>query len=338
MKLNYKENIDLTIGAGGRASQNLIKELMFKEFANPFLLQESDQAILPATNKRLAFSTDSYVVSPIFFNGGDIGSLSINGTINDLSVGFAKPLYISTGFIIEEGFPLESLARIVKSMASAAQKAGVIVVTGDTKVVEKGKGDGIYINTSGIGIIESETWQPLKPNIGDKVIISGSIADHGMAILAKRNGLNFATDIESDCAPMNKLVENLLPYAKYIKLMRDPTRGGVSAVLNEWADFYKLGININEESILVRENVKSLCELLGLDPLHVANEGKLMLVCDADVSEDIVAALNDNEYGKDARVIGEIVEVTKPIVSMTTAFGGQRRVDWLNGEQLPRIC
>lgn len=338
MKINFKENIDLSIGAGGKATQQLIEQLMLKEFANQYLLQQSDQAILPPINKRLAFSTDSYVVSPLFFNGGDIGSLAINGTVNDLAVGGAKPLYISVGFIIEEGFPLTKLRQIVQSMAQSVKLAEVLIVAGDTKVVEKNKGDGIYINTSGIGILESDIYQPQKPQIGDKIIISGSIAEHGMAILAKRNGINFASNIRSDCGPLNHLLNLLVPFHAQIRLMRDPTRGGVSAVLNEWANFYNLAINISEKELLIKEDVRGLCELLGLDPLHIANEGKVILVCDPTCAEQILATLKQHELGQEARIIGEVTATDKIMVSLTTTFGGIRRIDWLNGEQLPRIC
>lgn len=338
MKVNFKENVDLTIGAGGRAMYQLLNQLILKEFDNEFLAQQSDQAILPALNGKLAFSTDSYVVSPLFFNGGDIGSMAINGTVNDLAVSGAKPLYISVGFIIEEGFPLQDLRTIVKSMAKAAKLANVMIVTGDTKVVEKGKGDGIFINTSGIGVIEDEV--NLKPEfqLGDKIIISGSIADHGMAIMSQRQGLNFTTDIISDCAPLNHLIHEVLSISSAVRCMRDPTRGGISATLNEWASFFQLGINLQEEHILVNENVRGLCEILGLDPLHVANEGKVLITCAGSDADTIIAKLRQNPLGKNAAVIGEVVSIDEGFVTMTTNFGGIRRVDWLSGEQLPRIC
>lgn len=338
MKLNFKENVDLTVGAGGRAMYQLLNQLILKEFDNEYLAQQSDQAILPAITGKLAFSTDSYVVSPLFFNGGDIGSIAVNGTVNDLAVSGAKPLYLSVGLIIEEGFPLADLRTIIQSMAKAARDAGVMIVTGDTKVVEKGKGDGLFINTSGVGVIEDSTRVVANFKVGDKIIINGSIADHGMAIMSKRQGLDFATDIMSDCAALNGLISEVMEINPAIRCMRDPTRGGLSATINEWANFFKLGINLNEKNILVRDNVKGICELLGLDPLHVANEGKVLIACAAEDAEEIVAQMRKHPLGKDAAVIGEIQSLEESYVTMTTVFGGVRRVDWLSGEQLPRIC
>ena len=338
MKLNFKENVDLTVGAGGRAMYQLLNQLILKEFDNEYLAQQSDQAILPQINGKLAFSTDSYVVSPLFFNGGDIGSIAINGTVNDLAVSGAKPLYISVGFIIEEGFPLADLRTIVQSMAKAARDAGVLIVTGDTKVVERGKGDGIFINTSGIGVIDATVKVEAKIKVGDKIIINGSIADHGMAIMSKRQGLDFATDIASDCAALNGLIDNVLALNPAIRCMRDPTRGGLSATINEWANFYKLGINLDEENILIHDNVKGICELLGLDPLHVANEGKVLIMCAAEDAERIVAEMRKHPLGKDSSIIAEVQSLDESYVTMKTVFGGVRRVDWLSGEQLPRIC
>ncbi len=338
MKLNFKENVDLTIGAGGRAMYQLLNQLILKEFDNEFLAQQSDQAILPEIKGRLAFSTDSYVVSPLFFNGGDIGSIAINGTVNDLAVSGAKPLYISVGFIIEEGFPLSDLRTIVQSMAKAAREANVLIVTGDTKVVEKGKGDGLFINTSGVGVIDDKVKIAAEFKIGDKIIINGSIADHGMAIMSRRQGLDFATDIASDCAALNGLLADVLAINPAIRCMRDPTRGGLSATINEWANFYKLGIDLKEDQILVHDNVKGICELLGLDPLHVANEGKVLIMCAAEDAERIVAKMREHPLGKDAAIIAEVQSLDESYVTMTTAFGGVRRVDWLSGEQLPRIC
>lgn len=337
MKINYKGNIDLTIGAGGRAMNQLIHDLMLAEFDNEFLAQQGDQAILPPANGKLAFSTDSYVVSPLFFNGGDIGSLAINGTVNDLAVGGAIPLYIAAGFIIEEGFPLAQLREIVKSMANAAKTANVKIVTGDTKVVEKGKGDGIFINTSGIGVVEND-WVATSPQDDDLVIINGAIGDHGMAIMSKRQGLNFASDISSDCAALNSLITSLAPYQKHIKVMRDPTRGGVSAVLNEWATFYNCSFEIDEEKLLINESVRGLSEILGLDPLHIANEGKVMLVVAKDYAEEICTLMKNHPLGQESRIIAKVNPANQVKVSMKTLFGGLRRVDWLNGEQLPRIC
>lgn len=338
IKLNFKQNIDLNIGAGGRAMHRLLEQLILKEFDNPYLRQQSDQAVLPMPAGQLAFTTDSYVVSPYFFSGGDIGTLAINGTINDLAVGGAKPLYISVSFILEEGFPLADLRQIVKSMAKAANDAGVLIVTGDTKVVERGKGDGIFINTSAIGVIEFP--DAIKPEFtcGDKIIINGFIADHGMAIMSKRQGLDFTTDIQSDCAALNGLIHEVMLVNPAIRCMRDPTRGGVSATLNEWSVFYNLGINLDESKLLVHENVRGLCELLGLDPLHVANEGKVLVVCSSADAPRIVQVMHSHPLGRDAQIIGEIKSITEKYVTMTTTFGGVRRIEWLSGEQLPRIC
>lgn len=338
LKLNFKEPVNLSIGAGGRAMYQLLNQLILKEFANPYLNQQSDQAILPPINGRLAFSTDSYVVSPYFFNGGDIGSLAINGSINDLAVGGAKPLYISVSFILEEGLPLTDLRQIVQSMAKAARDANVLIVTGDTKVVEKGKGDGIFINTSSIGVIEPHIVIKPEFKIGDKIIINGSIADHGMAVMAKRQGLDFTTDIKSDCAALHGLIEIIMAINPTIRCMRDPTRGGVSATLNEWANFYNLGINVNESKLLVHENVKGLCELLGLDPLHVANEGKVLVITSSNDAERVLRTMHNHPLGLDAQIIGEIQSITDKFVTLTTTFGGVRKIEWLSGEQLPRIC
>lgn len=338
LKLNFKENVDLTVGAGGRAMYQLLNQLILKEFDNPILAQQSDQAVLPKLNGRLAFSTDSYVVSPLFFNGGNIGSLAINGTVNDLAMSGAKPLYISVGFIIEEGFPLADLKIIVETMAEEARKAGVQIVTGDTKVVEKGKGDGIFINTSGVGVIEDEVELKAEFKVGDKIIINGSIADHGMAIMSKRQGLDFATDIATDCAALNGLIQDVLAINPAVRCMRDPTRGGISATINEWAHFYNLGINLFEDNIKVHDNVRGICELLGLDPLHVANEGKVLILVAAEDAERVLAVMKQHPFGKDSAIIAEVEKVEDYYVTMTTAFGGKRRVDWLSGEQLPRIC
>lgn len=338
IKLNYKENIDLSIGAGGRAMYHLLEQLIFKEFDNQYLREKSDQAIMPPINGKLAFTTDSYVVSPYFFNGGDIGSLAINGTINDLAVGGAKPLYIAVSFILEEGLPLDDLRKIVQSMAKSAKEAGVLIVTGDTKVVERGKGDAIFINTSAIGVIESHVVIKPEFEIGDIIIINGSIADHGMAVMAKRQGLDFTTDIKSDCASLNSLLQSVLSCDPVIRCMRDPTRGGISATLNEWAHSYQIGIHLDEAKLQINENVKGLCELLGIDPLNVANEGKVLIICKNTDANKIIQLMQNHPLGKHAQIIGEIQSVTDKFVTLKTVFGGLRRVEWLSGEQLPRIC
>ena len=338
IKLDYKENIDLTIGAGGRAMHRLLDQLIFKEFDNVYLRKKSDQAIMPSINGDLAFTTDSYVVSPYFFNGGDIGTLAINGTINDLAVGGAKPLYIAVSFILEEGLPLNDLRTIVQSMAKAARDADVLIVTGDTKVVERGKGDAIFINTSAIGVVEHNVIIKPEFEIGDKLIINGSIADHGMAIMAKRQGLDFMTDIKSDCAALNSLIKSILVLKPSMRCMRDPTRGGVSATLNEWANSYHIGIEINETKLEINENVKGLCELLGVDPINVANEGKVLMICKNTDSDKVLQQMRKHYLGKRAEVIGEVKSITDEFVTLLTVFGGVRRVEWLNAEQLPRIC
>ena len=337
-KINYNDNVNLAIGAGGRAMHQFIEQLILKEFDNEWIKAGSDQAILPPINGKIAFSTDSYVVSPYFFNGGNIGSLAVNGTINDLSVGGATPLYISVGLILEEGLPLRELKQIIQTMATSAKDAGVSIVTGDTKVVERGKCDGIFINTSGVGVIPSHVNFTHKFKCGDKIIINGVIANHGMAIMAKRQGLDFHTNIKSDCVALNGLIKDILAINPSIRCMRDPTRGGVSATLNEWASFYNLGLIVDESKILVEDNVRGLCELLGLDPLHVANEGKVMIICDDASSLDILQVMKHHPLGQKAKIIGEVQSISDSYATLITTFGGLRRIDWLNSEQLPRIC
>jgi hydrogenase expression/formation protein HypE len=339
VKLNFKTGlVDMSMGSGGKATHNLIEQLMKKYFNNEFLSQSEDQAILPKIDGRIAMTTDSYVITPYIFPGGNIGDLAVNGTINDLSVGGAKPMYMSVGMILEEGLPLSDLKKIVISMAKAATDAGIYLVTGDTKVVEKGKGDGIFINTTGIGVIRDDfvTRESLKP--GDKIIINGTIGDHGVAVMSKRPGLSFDCSIESDSAALNSLVEHLYEQNCVIKTMRDPTRGGVGAILNEWANQYDVGINIQEQSLPIYEEVSSACELLGIDPLFIANEGKVLIVCVGDQAETILSCLRNHPLGEKAEIIATVEDVNTSNVSMTTVFGGKRRVDWLSGEQLPRIC
>ncbi len=335
---NY-DKILLGHGSGGKLTAELIKNIFLPAFENPYLSELSDQAIIDINGVKIAFTTDSYVVNPIFFPGGNIGELAINGTVNDLAVGGAKPLFISAGFIIEEGFPLNDLCTIVESMENACEKAGVILVTGDTKVVEKGKGDKIFINTSGIGIIEHDieiSSRKVKP--GDKILINGPIGLHGIAILSKREGIEFEIEIESDTAPLNLLVEDILSVSRKIHWMRDPTRGGISTVLNELAQSTKLGVEIWESEIPIPEPVKVACEMLGLDPLYIANEGKLIAVVDSEDAEKILEAMRNNPLGKEAKIIGEITDEHPGVVLMKTTIGGKRVVDMLAGEQLPRIC
>jgi hydrogenase expression/formation protein HypE len=335
---NY-DKILLGHGSGGKLTSELIKNIFLPAFENPYLAELGDQAVINLNGLKIAFTTDSYVVNPIFFPGGDIGELAVNGTVNDLAVGGARPLFISAGFILEEGFPISDLCKIVESMKKACACAGVILVTGDTKVVEKGKGDKIFINTSGIGIIEKEIEiSPRKVKPGDKILINGPIGLHGIAILSKREGIEFEVEIESDTAPLNSLVADILSVSGNIHWMRDPTRGGVSSALNELVQSAKLGIEIWESEIPIPEPVKAACEMLGLDPLYVANEGKLIAVVSNDDAEKVLEAMRDNPLGNEAKIIGEITEEHPGVVLMKTLVGGKRVVDMLAGEQLPRIC
>jgi hydrogenase expression/formation protein HypE len=334
-----RDRIVLGHGSGGRLSANLLRDVFLPLFSNPVLDRLDDQAVFEIGGSHLAFTTDSFVVKPLFFPGGDIGSLAVHGTVNDLAMGGAAPLYLSAAFIIEEGFPLEQLNRIAVSMSNAAAAAGVLIVTGDTKVVERGKGDGVFINTTGIGLVP--TGLRLSANQaqpGDVVILSGYIGDHGTAILSSREGLEFETRIESDSAPLHTLVADMLAASHNIRCLRDPTRGGLSATLNEIAAQSGVSIAVEEKQIPVRDEVRGACELSGLDPLYVTNEGKLVAIVAPEAANDVLAAMKRNPYGEDAVLIG-IVGQTKPgLVTMRTAFGSSRIVDLLPGDQLPRIC
>jgi len=335
------KNILLGHGSGGKLSHDLIGSLFVKYFDNPVLKAQTDSALLELESSSVAFTTDSYVVDPIFFPGGNIGKLAICGTVNDLAVSGAKPLYISSAFIIEEGFPLEDLERIVAAMADEAKKAGVLIVTGDTKVVNKGQCDKIFINSSGIGVLETKfkhisTGEKIVA--GDRIIINGTIADHGMAIMASRNFVNFRTEINSDCAPLNHMIRQILDAGCEIKFMRDATRGGIATVLCELAENKNLGISINELSVKVNEPVRGMCELLGFDPFYVANEGKVIMVVAEKDAAKAVEILKKNEYGKDASIIGEITGSHPGKTVLVTEIGGKRIIDMLAGEQLPRIC
>jgi len=334
----YK-NVLLAHGGGGKLSHQLIKTMFASQFKNALLEPLHDGAVFSMGGTRFAFSTDSYVIHPIFFPGGDIGTLAVNGTVNDLSMCGARPLYLSSAFIIEEGLPMDELWRIVLSMEAAAKAAGVLLVTGDTKVVDRGKGDKIFINTSGIGIIpEGVEINPRCAKAGDKIIVSGTIADHGIAIMSVREGLEFETQIESDCAPLNGLVETMIAASQEIHVLRDPTRGGVASVLNEIAEQASIGMTIVEDLIPVSEEVKSACEILGFDPLYVANEGKLLAFVAPSAAESVLAAMRSHPLGKEAALIGEVVAGHPGTVIMKTRIGGSRVVDMLSGEQLPRIC
>ncbi len=335
-----KGTVELSHGAGGRASAQLIEEVFAKHFTNEWLDEGHDGALLPAIRRPVAVSCDAHVVSPLFFPGGDIGKLAVCGTVNDVAMCGAKPLYLTASFIIEEGFALADLERIVKSMAEAAKEAGVAIVTGDTKVVERGKADGVFICTSGIGeqFENTETVSGKRAKPGDVVLVSGAIGDHGTAILSRREGLTFLTDLESDCAPLNKMVETIMKASSHVHVLRDPTRGGLASTLNEIATQSHVGIELNESAIVVHEAVNAACEFLGLDPLYVANEGKLIAICAAEEAQAVLEAMKADPYGKEAAIVGRVTEDNAGYVEMVTTVGGRRAVDWLNAEQLPRIC
>jgi hydrogenase expression/formation protein HypE len=332
--------VDMSHGAGGRASAQLIQDIFIDAFDNPALRRADDQGAFDVPGGRMVMSTDGYVISPLFFPGGDIGALAVHGTVNDVAMAGARPLHIAAGFIIEEGFPMADLQRIAQSMARAARKADVTIITGDTKLVERGHGDGVFITTTGIGIV------PPGINIsagravpGDQLILSGSVGDHGVAVMSKRANLGFDTDILSDSAALHGLVAAMVAVAgTALHVMRDPTRGGLASALNEIAQTACVGFLIDEHAIPVRPEVAAACELLGLDPLYVANEGKLIAIVAPDSAGTLLDAMRGHVLGREAVIIGEVVEDDQYFVQMTTAFGGGRIVDWLSGEQLPRIC
>ncbi|MCF8035542.1 MAG: hydrogenase expression/formation protein HypE [Desulfobacteraceae bacterium] len=333
------QRILLDHGSGGRQSSNLIAEMMLPVFDNPILAGLEDGAVFEMGGSRFAFSTDTYVVDPIFFPGGSIGDLAINGTVNDIAMCGAVPQYISAGLIIEEGFAMGDLKAVLADMGQAAQNAGVQVVTGDTKVVSRGAADKIFINTSGIGLIGPGIHiSAANARPGDQILLSGSIADHGVTILSKRSGLSFDAPISSDSAPLNRMVKQMLHTCPDIHVLRDPTRGGVGTALNEIASGSGTGIRIYEDRIPVKQAVSGLCELLGLDPLYVANEGKLLAFVDSRHAEAVLWAMQADPYGTDAVIIGEVVADHPGRVVMETGIGGRRIVDMLSGEQLPRIC
>lgn len=326
-------------GSGGKLSADLITTRFLPAFSNEFLSPLNDQAVMNINGTRIAFTTDSYVVSPIFFPGGSIGDLAVHGTVNDLAVGGARPLYISAAMILEEGLSMEELDRVVSDMRRACEQAGVLLVTGDTKVVEKGKGDKIFINTSGIGVLDAGIeMNPKSVQPGDKILINGPIGEHGIAIMSIREGLEFETTIESDTAPLNHLVHAMLSVSRNIRWMRDPTRGGLSSSLNELAASSNKGVLLYESHIPISDSVKAACEILGLDPLYVANEGKLLAVVPPDEADAMLEAMRGNPYGRGACSIGEIVDDHHGYVLLRTAVGSKRVVDMLAGEQLPRIC
>jgi hydrogenase expression/formation protein HypE len=337
--LPAQEKVLLGHGSGGRLSAELLRRVFLPAFQNPALNSLNDQALVSVDGVRLAFTTDSFVVKPLFFPGGDIGSLAVHGTINDLAMGGAEPLFLSAAFILEEGLPLDTLHQVVASFSRAAQEAGVEVVTGDTKVVEKGKGDGLFINTSGVGRVPpgiNLSADQARP--GDRIILSGSVGEHGMAILSQREGLEFESPITSDCAPLHTLVAAMLEASPAIRCMRDPTRGGLSSALNEIATQSRVGIVLHESAIPIQEAVRGACELLGLDPLYVANEGKLLAIVDPGHVERILAAMRAHPLGRQAQMIGRVSEANPCLVTMRTSLGTTRIVDMLSGDQLPRIC
>jgi hydrogenase expression/formation protein HypE len=337
------KRIVLGHGSGGKLTADLIDKIFLPAFRNPTLDKLDDQAVVTIGGARLAFTTDSFVVTPIFFPGGDIGRLAIHGTVNDLAMSGARPLYLSVAFILEEGLAVDDLRRVVDSMRAAAAEAGVQRVTGDTKVVNRGKGDQIFITTTGIGVIEHEfSISADRASPGDKIILSGTIGDHGMTIMSQREGLEFESSIESDCASLSGLVAAMLatpsPVKDFIHTLRDPTRGGVATTLNEIAKRANVGMVLDERTIPVRESVKGACEVLGLDPLYVANEGKLLAVVVPEMADAVLQQMQQHHLGHDAVIIGEVVETHPGMVLMKTEIGGTRVLDVMFGEQLPRIC
>ena len=339
--MNQKEDkILLGHGSGGKLMHRLIEDLFLHHFSNPILEEQTDAAMLSVGTSQIAFTTDSFVIDPLFFPGGNIGKLAVCGTVNDLAVSGAEPLYLSASFIIEEGFPMKELEIIVESMAAEAQKAGVLIVTGDTKVVNKGKCDKLFINTAGIGRMKTGNLsiskaQDIHP--GDVILINGTIGDHGMAVMNARESFNFKASLESDCACLNHLIGELLDHSE-VKFMRDPTRGGVATVLNELADKINFGIEIDELSLPINKSVNALCELLGFDPLHVANEGKVMMVASEEEGMKILELLRKNVLGSQGAIIGRVVSDHPGKVVLKNETGGRRIIDSLSGDQLPRIC
>jgi hydrogenase expression/formation protein HypE len=331
--------VQLAHGAGGKLSSEMIEKIFLPRFSNTTLEKMEDQAILENPGGRIAFSTDTFVVDPIFFPGGDIGDLAINGTVNDVAMSGAQPKFLSVGFILEEGLPFETLHRIALSMEKAAKIAGIQIVAGDTKVVNRGSCDKLFINTTGIGFVPDDVHisaSNLKP--GDKILLSGTLADHGMAVMTSREGLSFQSTVKSDTAGLNHLVEDMLKVSNNIHAMRDPTRGGLATSLNEFATSSKVGIQLFDGRIPVNDDVRGACEILGIDPLYVANEGKLVAVVPPEMADDVLAAMHRNPLGKEAVIIGEVTEKHPGVVALKTGLGANRIVDMPVGEQLPRIC
>ncbi|AJA46815.1 hydrogenase expression/formation protein HypE [Clostridium pasteurianum DSM 525 = ATCC 6013] len=334
-----EDKISLSHGSGGKQTNDLISNLFIKYFDNEIIRQMNDSAQLYLNNNRIAFTTDSFVVTPAFFKGGDIGKLAVCGTVNDLAMSGAKPLYLTSAFIIEEGYPIENLETIVKSMAEMAERAGVKIVAGDTKVVEKGGVDGLFINTSGIGTIyEGINIEANKAEAGDVVIVNGTLGDHGMTIMCERSGIDIQGELKSDCAPLNSLVDSILDICKDVHVLRDATRGGVAAVLNEIAETSRVSIELEEDSIPISEEVKGACELLGLDPLYIANEGKLCCFVPEKYAHKVLEQMRNHPLGTKAEIIGKVVAEVSQRVYLKTIIGGRRIVDMPSGQQLPRIC
>ncbi|MEN6585033.1 MAG: hydrogenase expression/formation protein HypE [Sulfuricella sp.] len=331
--------VDMSHGSGGRAMAQLVEELFMAAFDNEFLRQQNDQASFAVPPGRMVMATDAHVVSPLFFPGGDIGCLSVHGTINDVAMAGAVPLYLSASFILEEGFPLADLARIVESMARASREAGVPVVTGDTKVVERNKGDGVFITTTGVGVVpEGVNISGDRARPGDAIIVNGPVGDHGVAIMSLRENLSFGTTIQSDTAALHGLVAAMVAAVPDIHALRDPTRGGLATTLNEIARQSGVGMMLRESALPIRAEVRAACEFLGLDPLYSANEGKLIAICRNEDAPALLAAMRAHPLGREAALIGEVIPDDHHFVQMETTFGGKRIVDWLTGEQLPRIC
>ena len=332
--------VEMSHGAGGRAMAQLIEEVFIAAFDNPLLAERNDQARVPCPAGRLVMTTDGYVITPRVFPGGDIGALAVHGTINDVAMAGARPLYLTAGFVLEEGLPLADLTTIVRSMARAAREAGVSVVTGDTKVVERGSCDGLFITTTGLGVVIDDrldlSGDRARP--GDLVLVSGTLGDHGVAVMSRRENLTFETPILSDSAALHDLVADMVEAVPEIRVMRDPTRGGLAATLNELAQQSGVGMAIREADIPLKPAVRGACELLGLDPLTVANEGKLVAICPPERAETLLDTVRAHPLGRDAAIIGRVVQDPDCFVQMETLLGGRRIVDWLAGEQLPRIC
>ncbi len=334
-----QQTIALAHGGGGRLMQELIRQTFLPAFDNAWLAQLHDGAVLPVDGGQLAFTTDSYVVQPLFFPGGDIGRLAVYGTVNDLAMCGAKPLYLSAGFILEEGLPLETLMRVVTSMAEAAQAAGVTVVTGDTKVVDRGKGDGMFINTAGVGLVlQGAAVAPQRVRPGDAILLSGDLGRHGLAVLSVREGLAFAGDIQSDSAPVHTVVEDLLSIGIEVHCLRDLTRGGLASALNEIAAAARVAMAVDERAIPVSEPVRGACELLGLDPLYVANEGRFVAFVPESEAHTALTVMRRHEVSQEAAIIGRVIDSEERAVVLMTVLGTKRFLDLLSGEQLPRIC